>query len=675
MRLRRGFALAAAAMLAVVSLPGSTTGLGEAVAKVATPGSSDYRHFSSLDKAARRFGASDAQINTVAKSVKTLGLQFAADPTRLFGRVSGSTQQWQTALGTPLSKQAATASSPFITYTLPAQTPAALQPSGTSLLLPQTLVYDPTAEGNRPPNGMRPTPSPGAASTATPTKAARPFPANTGTPLVAGCSAALLAQRRVYTQQQVQTAYGIDTLRAHAAGTPVITVLDLGGGWLANDLKLAGQCFGYFPPKVTQTQGDGVAAPIGHADDETSLDLQTVAAVAPTAQVRLVQSTLNGVLDGFSRAVGDSGGVPDVVSVSFGGCALAENRGLPAYTAVINAVLAMTALAGVSSFVAAGDAGSTTCGTSVPGTTLSYPAGWPFCSLGRPTRTARTRRITAPSPMSARWPTSCPAGPTSSTPPCRPSAGPAARRRLSPRPPRWWSPRSGRRVVPGSGWPTAGSTRPRHSRRPSSTSPRAATTSPASAAARPPSATTRSAGWACRTGPPCRPHCPSRADRSTASCRRSASRHSSLLLERARHHGEVLVAEPGIHGLLPFASQAGKGGEPVVAGRLHGQAHVLERERQRELGRELALGDPLQLGCLPRGHQRAAAEGVDHRLGVKPQPTSKRHRGGNRFRRERDPGVVHQLQSRSSPDRADPDGALAERVEQGSHARAGLLGP
>src|SRR6266542_1684161 len=365
MRLRRGFALAAAAMLAVVSLPGSTTGLGEAVAKVATPGSSDYRHFSSLDKAARRFGASDAQINTVAKSVKTLGLQFAADPTRLFGRVSGSTQQWQTALGTPLSKQAATASSPFITYTLPAQTPAALQPSGTSLLLPQTLVYDPTAEGNRPPNGMRPTPSPGAASTATPTKAARPFPFNTGTPLAAYC---------------------IDTLRAHAAGTPVITVLDLGGGWLANDLKLAGQCFGYAPPDITQTQGDGIAAPIGNAVDETSLDLQTAAAVAPRAQLRLVQSTLDGVLDGFRRALGDPGGVPDVISVSFGGCAIAENQGLPAYTATINAVLAMTALAGVSSFVAAGDSGSTTCGTSVPGTTLSYPAVSPFVTAVGGTR-------------------------------------------------------------------------------------------------------------------------------------------------------------------------------------------------------------------------------------------------------------------------------------------------
>jgi kumamolisin len=369
-----------------LSLPGSTTGLGQAVARVATPGSSQYRHFSSLDRAARQFGATDAQINTVAKSISTLGLQFAADPTRLFGRVTGSTQQWQTALGTPLSKQAATASSPFITYRLPQEIPAALQPTGTGLLLPQTLVYDPTAEGNRPPSGNRPTSTSEAANNATPTKAAKPWPVNTGTPLTANCSAPLLQQRRVYTPQQIQTTYGVDPLRAQASGTPVITVLDLGGGWLPSDLKLAGQCFGYAPPNVSQTQGDGVAAAIAQADDETSLDLQTAAAVAPGAQVRLVQATLGGILDGFSRALGDGRGVPDVISLSFGGCALAENRDLPAYTAVINAVLAMTALAGVSSFVAAGDSGSTTCGTGVPGTTLSYPAVSPFVTAVGGTR-------------------------------------------------------------------------------------------------------------------------------------------------------------------------------------------------------------------------------------------------------------------------------------------------
>src|SRR6266511_1486064 len=133
-----------------LSLPSSTTGLSEAVAKVATPGSSDYRHFSSLAKAARQFGASGAQINTVAKSIKTLGLQFAADPTRLFGRVFGSTQQWQAALGTALSKHKATASNPFITYILPQRTPRALEPAGTHLLLPETQVYDPSVVGGRP---------------------------------------------------------------------------------------------------------------------------------------------------------------------------------------------------------------------------------------------------------------------------------------------------------------------------------------------------------------------------------------------------------------------------------------------------------------------------------------------------------------------------------------------
>jgi subtilase family serine protease len=102
--------------------------------------------------------------------------------------------------------------------------------------------------------------------------------------------------------------------------------------------------------------------------------------------LRLVQATRAGILDGFSRAVGDPRGLPDVVSMSYGACAFAENRGAPAYTAVINAVLAMTAVTGVSSFVAAGDSGSTTCGTLVPGTTLSYPAVSPFVTAVGGTR-------------------------------------------------------------------------------------------------------------------------------------------------------------------------------------------------------------------------------------------------------------------------------------------------
>jgi kumamolisin len=239
-------------------------------------------------------------------------------------------------------------------------------------------VYDGAAEGRH--RGNSPTPAGGTSATASPTPTAEPWPPNGGTPLTAGCTAAPLQQRQVYTEQQIQTAYGIDILRAHASGTPVITVLDLGGGWLPSDLKLAGKCFGYSPPQIDQMQGDGVVTAIGNADPETSLDLQTAAAVAPTAQMRLVQSTSagGGMLDGFSRALGGPGGLPDVISVSYGGCAIEENTATPAFTSVVDAVLAMAALTGVSSFVAAGDSGSTTCGTSVSGTSLSYPAVSPF---------------------------------------------------------------------------------------------------------------------------------------------------------------------------------------------------------------------------------------------------------------------------------------------------------
>jgi subtilase family serine protease len=190
----------------------------------------------------------------------------------------------------------------------------------------------------------------------------------------------------VYTPQQVETAYGLGTTGTGTTAEPVITVLDLGGGWLPNDLELAGGCFGYSAPKVIQTQGDGVVSAINNADGETSLDLQIVSAVAPQAHVRLVQSTSGGMLDAFSRAIGDPAGLPDVISLSYGGCALAENQDAPEYTSVMNSVLAMTALTGVSSFAAAGDSGSTTCGSNVSGTTLSYPAVSPFVTAVGGTR-------------------------------------------------------------------------------------------------------------------------------------------------------------------------------------------------------------------------------------------------------------------------------------------------
>ena len=356
-----------------LSLPGPsgnpTAGLASAALAAATPGNPAYRHFATLADAAARFGASDAQIDDVDRAVRATGLDFAADPTRLFARISGTPDRWAAALKSPLQEQPATASSPFAGYALPQAVPTALTPPGTAILVPVAFVHDPKVEGPRPAgatgqNLARPEGGP-----------RQPWPINAGTPLQAACSAPVLTGKQVYTPQQVHTAYGIP---ADSSATPTITILDLGGGWLSDDLKLAGECFGFAPPRVEQAQGDGVAAPIDNADGETSLDLQTVAAVAPNARLRLVQTTDGGgaMLDAFSRAIDDKAGPPDVMTLSYGGCTVAEAEATPQFLETVNNVLGMAALSGVSTFVAAGDSGSTTCarGSGVRGPSLSFPA-------------------------------------------------------------------------------------------------------------------------------------------------------------------------------------------------------------------------------------------------------------------------------------------------------------
>ncbi|HKQ43628.1 MAG TPA: S53 family peptidase [Pseudonocardia sp.] len=371
-----------------LSLPGppgnSLTGaLADAAFAASTPGNPQYRHFSSLADVAARFGASEAQIDAADKAIRAAGLEFAADPTRLFARVSGTPERWAAALKAPLQEQAATTDSPFTAYGLPQAVPATLTPEGTGFLLPVTLVHDPKVEG---PRRARAT---GEEFALSGQSARTPWPVNEGTPLQASCSTPILTNRQVYTPQQVHTAYGIP---AGSTASPTVTILDLGGGWLADDLKLAGECFGFTPPKVEQAQGDGVAAAIANADGETSLDLQTVSAVAPAAKLRLVQGTGGGgaLLDAYSRAIGDKAGPPDVTTLSYGGCAIAEAQSSPQFLETINNVLAMSVLVGTSSFVAAGDSGSTTCerGSGVAGPSLSFPAVSAFVTAVGGTRLA-----------------------------------------------------------------------------------------------------------------------------------------------------------------------------------------------------------------------------------------------------------------------------------------------
>ncbi|MEU4221625.1 S53 family peptidase [Actinoplanes sp. NPDC026623] len=384
-------------------LPYHSARLMRAATRANTPGPG-YRHFLSAAQAGRQFGATDKDIARVSAAVTTLGLSFAADPSRLFARVYGTAMQWQEALGVPLGRKPGSTDNPFLTYALPRRVPAGLWPAGTSILVPSSGVYDAGSDGLRPPPANTPdemmpdevTPDEMMPFEVMPdemmpdevTPDGQPWPHNTGVPLTASCRNRRLSSRQVYTPSQVQRAYGVSTLKTQAKGTPIITVIDLGGGWSARDIDLAAGCWGYTAPTVAQSQGDGVPTPIANVDAETSMDLQTVAAVAPAARLRLVQSTNSdsALLDAFSRALADPDGLPDAVTVSYGGCAVFEEEATPSYLRAVDAVLAMAALTGVSTLIAAGDSGSTTCGTRAHATTMSYPAVSPFVTAVGGTR-------------------------------------------------------------------------------------------------------------------------------------------------------------------------------------------------------------------------------------------------------------------------------------------------
>jgi subtilase family serine protease len=352
----------------------------------AMPGDAHYRHFWSVASLAAKYGASSGTMRQVAQDVKTFGLSVAIDPSRLFARVSGTAGQWTSALKAPLGEQPATQNNPFVTYSLPNHLPAGLPPSGTTWLSSDANVYDPSADGHRPSTGL----TRAGSTDATINPAAEPWPKNTGTVGLGTCNNQnAVTSGEVYTPSQVQTAYGVTGLAAAAgSATPSIDIIDLGGGWNPSDLQAAGACFGYGSVHVSQSQGDGVPTPIDNTDPETSLDLQTTAAVAPKAAIHLIQTSDGpaALLDGFSRALADPHGTPDVITLSYGGCGVADALTASTFVTITNEVLAMIAMTGTSTFIAAGDDGSTTCPGPGLFPTLSFPAVSPVVTAVGGTR-------------------------------------------------------------------------------------------------------------------------------------------------------------------------------------------------------------------------------------------------------------------------------------------------
>jgi subtilase family serine protease len=374
------------------SLPVDDYTLVQAAKVLTTPGTGSYRHYlASYADAARTYGAKPSVIEAAVKSVDAKGLSVMVDPSRTFVRVWATADEWRKALGQPLKVQKATASSPYDLYSFPSVPKFAklTYVGGGATGYDAALDHGGGGYGASVENAATIDRARAAAGSSASSSAKVPWPLNAGTLPAHTCVSGTSSAKVVYAPTQVASAYDARAPHESAVTRAVrVAVIDLGGGYSASDIQRAAGCFHYAAPRLEAQAGDGISGQIRNNNDETELDLQTLAAFLPGATIQLTEAA-NGpasLLDATSRTFGKPGGFPDAVSVSYGQCAVQETQAnLPLIQAVARVVV-LGDIVGSSVFAAAGDWGSTTCGNTVKGPSQSFAASAPWATAVGGTR-------------------------------------------------------------------------------------------------------------------------------------------------------------------------------------------------------------------------------------------------------------------------------------------------
>jgi kumamolisin len=196
-----------------------------------------------------------------------------------------------------------------------------------------------------------------------------------------GCQAAIAT--RAFTPNQLSTAYGVDGLHARGLDGSGVRVATLSG----QEVDPAGfrtwaRCFGLATPAVRQFAMPGATRDTGTAPDETVLDVEALASLAPGLQritpifVPLDQSFSNSFLLFMFGALDPSrqdGGLPHILSISDGVC---ESRFTSDQLQLGRRLLAQAAALGMTTLAASGDLGFRGCFINRPG--AMFPSSSPF---------------------------------------------------------------------------------------------------------------------------------------------------------------------------------------------------------------------------------------------------------------------------------------------------------
>ncbi len=188
---------------------------------------------------------------------------------------------------------------------------------------------------------------------------------------------------------QILDAYGIAPLHASGLEGQGIRVAILGEAPTpANDVTAYRNCFGFQGTTLTIHGGSGIAPIL-----ESSLDAMTVAMVAPKLArldlwvKALGQNDPQGALELLAeplQATTNGTPLPNVISISYGICE-ASVKPYTAARTLFNRQLAATSALGITTVVAAGDSGSSSCAHGVPTSQLDSfdeqkSTSWPATS-------------------------------------------------------------------------------------------------------------------------------------------------------------------------------------------------------------------------------------------------------------------------------------------------------
>ncbi len=155
-----------------------------------------------------------------------------------------------------------------------------------------------------------------------------------------------------------------------------IGILELGGGYNANDLSSYFASLGIAEPRVTAVSVDGATNSPNdpNADGEVALDIEVAGSIAPAANIAVyfTPNTSQGFLDALTTALHDTAnGPPSVISISWGSAE--SNWTAQSMTAFDEACQSAVAL-GITITVASGDNGSSDGGS---GNNVDFPASSP----------------------------------------------------------------------------------------------------------------------------------------------------------------------------------------------------------------------------------------------------------------------------------------------------------